>query len=102
MLVRSTASDVMFEVFELSPTNEAVYSTPGRLRRYFPDDAVSIPTNTFDEPEFRTTIAHTISTMSHESVAEMQPRAMKAGQSQVEERDTVQPFIVKNLFLAIL
>ena len=102
IIIRPTSSDVIFEAFELSPSNEAVYSTPGRLRRYFPEDAVGIPYDKFDAIDFKSTIASTLTTMSHEPVPEMQPRVTKANTQQVEERDTAKPFIVTNLFMAIL
>ncbi|KFA69359.1 hypothetical protein S40285_09628 [Stachybotrys chlorohalonatus IBT 40285] len=96
-LVRSTQSRVIFETFELSPSNAAVYSTSGRLRRYFPDAAVAVPFEVFEDSEFIKAIAQTLATMSHQSVSEMQPRAMKAKKNQIEERDTVKPFIVNHL-----
>ncbi|KFA75787.1 hypothetical protein S40288_09660, partial [Stachybotrys chartarum IBT 40288] len=102
ILVRSTPSQVVFETFELSPSNTAVYSTPGRLRRYFPDAAVAVPFETFEDSEVIKVIAQTLATMSHQSVSEMQPRAMKAKRNQIEERGTVKPFIVNHLFLAII
>ncbi|KAL6866420.1 hypothetical protein ACO1O0_002531 [Amphichorda felina] len=102
VLVYFTSSEVIFEVFELSPSNEAVYSMSGRLQRYFPEDVVAVPHEIFNGKDFQTTVARTLATMSRESVAEMQPRTLKAGAYQVEARDTVYPFIVKNLFVAIL
>lgn len=42
-LVRRMQNEVIFELFELSPLNEAVYGTSGRLKRHFPEDAVAMP-----------------------------------------------------------
>lgn len=101
VIIRLADSGVHFEAFELSPANEAVYRTSGRLRRFFPEDAVAVPLKAFDW-ELRSTIAGTLARMGREPVREMQPRVKKANADQVEERETVQPFIVKNLLLAIL
>ncbi|UNI16722.1 hypothetical protein JDV02_003134 [Purpureocillium takamizusanense] len=96
------SSGVRFEVFELSPSNAAVYSGPGRLRRYFPEDAVTVPQDALNCIDFWNAMATTLARMSSEPVREMQARATKANAKQVEERDTVEPFIVKNLLVAIL
>lgn len=102
ILVRRTLDSVVFELFEISPSNEAVYSTTGRLRRHFPEDAVAIPFENLRNANLRDAITNTLGTMSREDVPEMQPRAWKAKTEQVEERDTVHPFIVRNLFFAII
>ncbi|UNI17477.1 hypothetical protein JDV02_003817 [Purpureocillium takamizusanense] len=102
VIIRSTSSGIRFEVFELSPPNEAVYSTSGRLRRYFPEDVVTVPQDVFNRGDFQKTMATTLTTMSREIVSEMQPRITKANARQVEERDTAEPFIVKSLLVAIL
>ncbi|KFA52542.1 hypothetical protein S40293_07627 [Stachybotrys chartarum IBT 40293] len=102
VLVWPTPQEVIFETFELSPPNLDVYRTSGRLRRHFPDAAVTVPFETFEDSEFIKVVAQTLATMSHQSVSEMQPRAMKANKDQIEERGTVEPFIVNHLFLAIV
>jgi hypothetical protein len=102
VLVRRVHDEVVFELFELSPSNEAVYSTSGRLRRHFPEVAASILSESFRDVNLRDTIANTLGTMSREGVAEMQPKAWKAKAAHVEERDTVLPFILKNLFPAMI
>lgn len=94
--------NVNFEIFELSPPNEAVYSTNGRLRRHFPEEVVEMQCESLRDGNVRNAIANTLGTMSRESVDEMQPRARKAKTEHIEERDTVRSFMVKNLFSAVI
>lgn len=79
-----------------------MYSTSGRLRRHFPEVAASMLSESFRDVNLRDTVANTLGTMGREDVAEMQPKAWKAKTAHVEERDTVLPFIVKNLFPSVI
>jgi hypothetical protein len=63
---------------------------------------VTVPFDVSDDTDFAGTVAATLATMSHEGVPEMQTVVKKSNQKQLEERDTVKPFIVKNFFLAML
>ncbi|KAI9148869.1 hypothetical protein HJFPF1_10912 [Paramyrothecium foliicola] len=102
MLMRKTSSGVVIETFRLSPSNGAVYASPGRLKRKFPEAAVVLPLQAIADSEVKSSIACTLEKMSRQPVAEMQPRVRKAKHMQIEERDTVKPFIVTNLFLGII
>ena len=102
VIIQSTASDVIFSVFELSPANSAVYSTSGRLRRHFPEHAISIPRSIFADVEFRRSISSDFAVMSSQSVEEMQPQIRKSNQNMDEDRDTTHPYIITKLFTAIL
>ena len=93
---------VRFEFFELSPENEAAMSTKGRLRRCFPASSVSVHIKIFDEEGCRSTLAHTIAKMSHQEVAEMKPKVMKAGDEHIEERDTTDPGLVTDFLVTVL
>lgn len=93
---------VMFEFFELSPQNEAVMNTKGRLRRCFPASSVSMQMKTFNEDGCQSTLAHTIAKMSHQEVAEMKPKVMKAGDEHIEERDTTDPDLVTDFLVTVL
>ena len=90
------------EVFELSPHNEAVNSTLGRLQRQFPGPSFRLDRKTFNTPGFQDAIAQTIATMSHQSVAGTKPKVKKAGQKHDEDRDTTDPKMVTEFFVAIL
>ncbi|KZF24028.1 hypothetical protein L228DRAFT_218359 [Xylona heveae TC161] len=102
IIIRSEAKTIYVESFELSALNVDVMTTKGRLRRYFPETAVSIPQNTFAVDDFQTALAAMISKMSHQAVVESKPRVRKARQSHAEDRDTTNPCLVTQLLSAIL
>lgn len=91
-----------FEVFELSPLNKAIYSTPGRLQRQFPGPAFLVTQAKYEDPNLQETIAHSLSKMSHQSVAGTKPRVKKARQQHDEDRDTTDPKMVTEFFTAFL
>jgi hypothetical protein len=90
------------EIFELSPLNESVISTKGRLRRSFPGSACSMNVVTFEEPGFQAMIAHTLAKMSHQRAADTQPKVRKANQMHDEDRDTTHPEMISELFMGVL
>ena len=90
------------EVFELSPQNEAVYSTAGRLQRQFPGPSFMLDRATFNAPGFQDTLTNTLSTMSHQSAPGTKSRVKKAGQEHDEERDTTDPKMVTEFLVAFL
>ncbi|PMB71344.1 hypothetical protein BM221_003811 [Beauveria bassiana] len=96
------AESIVFEVFELAPTNHAAMSTQGRLRRRFPGSAVAIPMSIFDDEELHRALANTLATMDRQEISEMKPRVRKAGKQQIEERDTTDPGIVTDFLATIL
>lgn len=102
ILISRVGRFVNFEIFELSPLNEAVYSTQGRLRRSFPGSAVSIGLPAFQHAGFQDSIAHTLATMAHQPVKGMQPQAWKAGKFHDEDRDTTSPAMVSEQFFGFL
>ncbi|KAK3116175.1 hypothetical protein LTR53_003724 [Teratosphaeriaceae sp. CCFEE 6253] len=102
VLISKTSSVVRFQVFELSPLNEAVYATEGRLRRSFPGSAIDVDLQIFQEEGFVTTVAHTLAKMSQQPVAGMQPGVRKANQQVDEDRDTTHPGMVSELFVGFL
>lgn len=57
------------ESFELSPRNEYVIKTVGRLQRQFSGPTIALSSTTFDEPGFRDTVAPTLAKMSRQPVA---------------------------------
>jgi hypothetical protein len=102
MLVRRDADGAFFELFELSPDNRSVMSTKGRLQRSFPAFVVFVPLKDFSDEGFQITLAQTISKMSAEHIAEMQPKVRKAGDVQSETRDTVMPHLVSEHLVSFL
>ncbi|KAK1980119.1 hypothetical protein LZ30DRAFT_595422 [Colletotrichum cereale] len=102
VLITKADDALHVEAFELSPTNESVITTKGRLRRSFPGTAVSISLDTAREPGFYKTLAATLAKMSAQSAPDTQPKVEKAGQSQDEYRDTTHPKMVTELLNAFL
>jgi hypothetical protein len=93
---------ILFEFFELSPLNEAVMNTEGRLLRWFPASCISMPMEKFKEDGLRSTLAQTIAKMSRQEVAEFKPKAVKAGDEHIEERDTTDPRLVTDFLATVL
>ncbi|RSL75971.1 hypothetical protein CDV31_017394, partial [Fusarium ambrosium] len=60
-----TAASVTFETFELSPSNQAVMETRGRLVRRFPANATEI--QDLEDEDFQATLAKTLAKMSHQT-----------------------------------
>lgn len=102
ILITRQQGKLIFEAFELSPKNDAVYSTPGRLLRTFPAMAISVDASILQQHDFADTIANTLCTMSRQQVAKMQPESRKAGQKHEEDRDTIDPAVVCGLLFGIL
>ena len=80
LIVSKVGSDIVFAVFELSPHNEAVSATKGRLVRSFPACGLAVTQNTFNEEGFIPTLAQAVAKMSYQPAPDAQPRVRKAGQ----------------------
>lgn len=102
IILTQNEDSIVLETFELSPTNEAVMGTIGRLQRRFPASAVSIPIKRFRESGFIQAFTSTLETMSYQEVAEAKPKISKKGESQIEERDTTDPLLVTDFLHAVL
>ncbi|TFA98909.1 hypothetical protein CCMA1212_009268 [Trichoderma ghanense] len=102
VLLRRDKDVAIFELFELSPTNQAVYATKGRLIRHFPATAISVPLDTFTNASFQKVLAKTMAKMSDEAVQETIPKARKAMQDHDESRETNDPRIVTELLSSFL
>ena len=95
-------SDVTFEVFELSPPNESVMRTKGRLKRSFPTFACQISLQQFQEEGLIESLAHTLEKMSHQEAPGFQPQTRKNKEDHDENRDTTHPGLVTDLFMHLL
>jgi hypothetical protein len=67
LIVRRDGDNIVFESFELSPTNEAAMGCKGRLRRIFPGLASRIPMSKMQKPELQQTLASTLAKMSSDA-----------------------------------
>lgn len=102
LTIRSVENGAVFEIFELSPKNRSVLTTKGRLVRLFPAITVHVLRDVLEDPEYQSTIANTMATMSHQRVPQAVGKARKAGQSHEEERETTSPTVVTELLSSIL
>ncbi|KAB5525653.1 hypothetical protein GE09DRAFT_1257349 [Coniochaeta sp. 2T2.1] len=102
LIVRKEGDRIIFEAFELAPSNHAVMSTKGRLKRCFPGPGIGVPVPAFNEPGFQTTVAETLAKMSFQDATEMKATAKKAGQSHIEIRDTNSPELITDFLMSFL
>jgi hypothetical protein len=71
LIIRRDDANIVFESFELSPTNEAAMGCKGRLKRIFPGLASRIPVSRMQEPDLQHLLASTLAKMSRN--ADFQP-----------------------------
>ncbi|KXT06191.1 hypothetical protein AC578_1431 [Pseudocercospora eumusae] len=83
VLITKKEDKLVFEVFELSPRNEDVIATKGRLIRTFPANAVAVDCSLLDQTD-------------------LPSRSKKAQKTHEEDRDTNSPAMVSELFLSVL
>lgn len=102
IMVTRQANKLIFEEFELSPRNEAVMTTKGRLIRTFPGLAVAADTDKVRLADLVPAVANTVATMCQQPVPGMQPQSRKARSDHDELRDTTHPAAVSELFFGFL
>lgn len=93
---------MVFEAFELLPTNSAAMKNSGRLVRSFPGSAVVVDNSHFDKTEFQGCLSQMLSTMSKQECSGTRPLVSKTGKLQEETRDTVHPKMVSELLMNVL
>ncbi|KAH4108552.1 hypothetical protein HBI25_111470 [Parastagonospora nodorum] len=98
LLVSRKANYIVFESFELSPTNEAAM-TKGRLKRVFPALASRIPVVQMQKEQLRKTVASTIAKLTTQEALGFQPKVHKACVAHDEARDTTNPAMVTDWFM---
>ncbi|KAI1323920.1 hypothetical protein F5Y16DRAFT_328019 [Xylariaceae sp. FL0255] len=102
VILRKVNDAVHFEVMELSPTNTAVMSSQGRLCRTFPGHTIAVPDYRVLNSEFRSTVVQTLTKMSHQTASGTFRKVKKRGEQHDEDRDTIDPMMVTQLFSAFL
>jgi hypothetical protein len=93
---------IVFESFELSPTDKEVLAAKGRLVRSFPAFASMISAELFREADLRATLAQTIAKLASQPAPGFQPQIRKAKQDYDEMRDTTHPSMVTNLLMNVI
>lgn len=102
LIVRRIRKEYCFESFELSPTNEAVIGTAGRLRRSFPGPAIAIAADRVINPSFYKPFLEFLIRTDLETPSQVQPFSVKAQSRSNEIRDTVDPRLVTEMLTGIL
>ncbi|KAI6777666.1 uncharacterized protein J7T54_007393 [Emericellopsis cladophorae] len=102
ILLSAAEDDILVEVFEVSPVNQHVISTKGRLRRAFPASGVCLQHDVLQDPSFREAFASTVAKMSQQRVKGTQPKAKKAAHMHDEDRDTTHPRMVTEFLISVL
>jgi hypothetical protein len=98
ILITRSDDYIIFEFFELSPTNDASMR-PGRLVRTFPGLASKCSIIEMQEKGVLDMIAATVAKMSTQAARDMQPEVRKQGKMHGETRDTAHPGVVTDLLL---
>ncbi|KAL6706808.1 hypothetical protein ACN47E_005144 [Coniothyrium glycines] len=101
VLISRQPDDVVFEVLELAPTNEAAMRAP-RLTRTFPSLASRISIKAMNNKNLRKSLAGTLAKMGTQSAPGFQPQARKNGKLEDEDRDTTDPGIVTDFLLNVI
>ncbi|KAI4946098.1 hypothetical protein J4E91_007541 [Alternaria rosae] len=100
ILVSRSSSKLVFEFFELSPTNEAAMYA-GRLVREFPAHASQIPIGKV-KPDFIESISRTIATMTTQTAPGFQPKITKNKKAMDEQRDTTHPGMATDFLMSVI
>ncbi|KAF2706566.1 hypothetical protein K504DRAFT_492980 [Pleomassaria siparia CBS 279.74] len=102
LVISRQGQSVIFESFELSPSNHAVFATKGRLVRSFPASASMVSLDQFQEDGLQGTLARTIATMDFQPALGFQPQVRKSGRDQGEWRDTTNPGMVTDYLMTFI
>ncbi|KLU86149.1 hypothetical protein MAPG_05168 [Magnaporthiopsis poae ATCC 64411] len=103
VMISKKDRSVYIEAFELSLRNQTVMKSPGRLRRQFPDVAVSVTLDKLMEDAFRENLVHTLSILCQQPAAGTRPSVKKSSDVHDEERDTHHPmWVTEWLFSGVL
>lgn len=85
--------NIVFESFELSPTNEAAMTCKGRLKRTFPGLSSRIPATVMQEGGLQQPLTSAIAKMSVYTAADFQPS---------NRADTIHPGLVTDYLMSVL
>lgn len=101
IILRRLHDAMVFEVFEVSPTPEAVMAVKGKLICSYPGPAVELPLSVAHDRSF---VEQLVSFLLHMDVDQLdaQPTTTKAGSKVPETRATAHPRYISQLLVMIL
>jgi len=102
LLLRKNAEIYIIESFEASPPAAEVLSAHRALQWDFPSRAVAVPSSTFENESFQTSLADFLERASIEPVKQFAATTLKAGSFAYESRNTTTPAIVGQLLMSLL
>ena len=98
----TAAPEVVFEVFEASPSSADVLASENALKWEFPGPTVAVPYSKFIDKSFQESVATFLERASSESMSQFASTTTKAGSRAIEPRDTVNPALVSQFLVTIL
>ncbi|KAG8950798.1 hypothetical protein FRC03_012736, partial [Tulasnella sp. 419] len=101
LIIRKDSKFVLFESFEVSPPNQTVMATKGRLLRSFPDTAIQFPIDVFEDHQFQMELARFLAGMDVHTL-DSAPITTKSNTAVTEVRDTAHPRYITQLLTEIL
>ncbi|KAK7056950.1 hypothetical protein VNI00_002668 [Paramarasmius palmivorus] len=102
IILRKLDNRTLFEFFEVSPTNESVMSTIGKLVCTYPGQAIAVPTKIMQDRQFVFELANFLAQMNMDVMQDAIPTTWKAGTKVNEIRDTIHPRYITELLTGIL
>ncbi|KAF8251192.1 hypothetical protein K440DRAFT_596393 [Wilcoxina mikolae CBS 423.85] len=102
IVLRHAYNEMVFEMFELSPTPAEVTGTAGRLRCSYPGPAIAVGIETAKDPAFAKNLALFLEDMDIEELEQVVPVIKKAGSNMPEFRDTNDPMFITSMLSGIL
>ncbi|KAI0275452.1 hypothetical protein BC834DRAFT_852936 [Gloeopeniophorella convolvens] len=100
LVIRRLQDNVRFEMFEVSPRNEDVMSTEGKLLCSYPGPAIQVSTNTFLNHVFLSELASFLFQMDVDVLAA--ETTSKGGSTVIEVRESAHPRYITELLCGIL
>ncbi|KAF2802550.1 uncharacterized protein BDZ99DRAFT_550822 [Mytilinidion resinicola] len=104
LLIRKHDHETTFEVFELSPTTDAVMGCKSRLRRSFPGPAIRIANTVFADAAFLEPLTEMLVKLDSETPTEVDrsTTTTKANSTVSESRQNTDPMMVTGLLIGAL
>ncbi|ESK95832.1 hypothetical protein Moror_12444 [Moniliophthora roreri MCA 2997] len=102
IIIRGLEGRTLFESFEVSPDNESIMSTNGRLICTYPGPAISVPAETARDVHFVSELSNFLTQMNFDPIDDAIPTTWKAGSEVGEIRDTTHPRYITELLTGIL
>ena len=98
--MRKVSGALLFESFEADPPNSVIMGTIGRVRRAFPNPAISVPDETAMDPSFQRELVFFLAQMDADVVEDSSASTRKANSD--VPRDTADPHFITELLTSIL